>query len=225
MDADEKIQRYGLELAPPGTYTNDLEWRWALKPGDLFDCCDDYGIWYRCTVQARYDSEDSQDCEGNPVPMLSVVFRYPDPNGAKQKDGVKVTGWINAQYDMEQELFSPCVQRFWAYSTQYFNVGPDEMKYDHDVKDQEDVVFASKRIEQYAVHREGSSAGIKHFANFVDEFGHKGGFESIITFFNEVASGKVVATLEHLGLVLAFLSRTMALWTRHFLCHYIKRVD
>lgn len=49
-DADEKIQRYGLGLAPPGTYTNDLEWRCALKPGDLFDCCDDYGIWYRCTV-------------------------------------------------------------------------------------------------------------------------------------------------------------------------------
>ena len=116
-DADEKIGRHGLELAPPGTYTNDLEWRWALKAGDLFDCCDDYGIWYRCTVQARYDSEESVDCEGNPVPMLSIVFRYPDPNGTKVKDGVKVTGWVSAQYDMEQELFSPSIQRFWAYST------------------------------------------------------------------------------------------------------------
>ena len=99
------------------------------------------------------------------------------------------------------------------------------MKYDHDVRDQEDIVFASNRIEQYAVHREGSSAGIKHFANFVDEFGHKGGFERILDFFNQVASGKVVASLEHLGLVLAFLSRTMPLWPRHFMCYYMKRVD
>ena len=49
--------------------------------------------------------------------MLSIVFRYPDPNGTKVKDGVKVTGWVSAQYDMEQELFSPSIQRFWAYST------------------------------------------------------------------------------------------------------------
>lgn len=99
------------------------------------------------------------------------------------------------------------------------------MKYDHDVRDQEDIVFASKRIEQYAVPRDGTCAGIKHFANFVDEFGHKGGFEDIVNYFERVAGGKVPATLEHLGLVLAFLSRTMPLWTRHFMCSYIKRVD
>ena len=84
-----------------------MQWRYDLKKGDLFDCCDDYGIWYRASVLERYESEELEDCEGNPVPILNTAFRYPDEHGLKTKDGVRVTGWISAEYDMHIEIGGP----------------------------------------------------------------------------------------------------------------------
>ena len=66
-ESDRKINRDSLDLAPPGTYTNAMEERYKMKKGDLFDCCDDYGIWYRASVLDRFESEEKEDCEGNPI--------------------------------------------------------------------------------------------------------------------------------------------------------------
>lgn len=37
-------------IAPPGTFTQDFEWRYSLKVGDMVDCIDSVGTWYRSTV-------------------------------------------------------------------------------------------------------------------------------------------------------------------------------
>jgi len=42
------------KIAPLNTHTSDFNWRYELKTGDVFDCCDDYGIWYRSTVKDIY---------------------------------------------------------------------------------------------------------------------------------------------------------------------------
>jgi hypothetical protein len=33
-------------------------YRYELKPGDEFDCCDDYGIWYKSTVKQVFHENE-----------------------------------------------------------------------------------------------------------------------------------------------------------------------
>ena len=75
-----KIRLDSIEIAPPGTFTDDFNVRFKLQPGDLFDCCDDYGIWYKSTVK-RILQTDEVDVEGRPVLKVHVAFRFPDPEG------------------------------------------------------------------------------------------------------------------------------------------------
>jgi hypothetical protein len=42
--------RQGLDIAPIGTFTNDFDWRYKLEEGDMVDCMDGQGIWYRSTI-------------------------------------------------------------------------------------------------------------------------------------------------------------------------------
>jgi hypothetical protein len=37
-------------MAPEGTFTDDIEWREGLKPGDEIDCLDSEGVWYKSTA-------------------------------------------------------------------------------------------------------------------------------------------------------------------------------
>ena len=57
QDVSVKVSRDSVEIAPPGTYTDDMEWRNKLKRGSLLDCCDDYGVWYRSSVLNIYESD------------------------------------------------------------------------------------------------------------------------------------------------------------------------
>jgi hypothetical protein len=44
------VNRFGPELAPEGTFTDDINWRYELKEGDVIDCCDQEYTWYRATI-------------------------------------------------------------------------------------------------------------------------------------------------------------------------------
>lgn len=129
------------EIAPFKKYTSNMAWKDELVVGQLLDVCDDYGVWYRSTLAGRYIDENKEDCDGNPIEMFHIVCRYPDPEGTKQKDGIKVTGWLRDEYDLYIEKTAPAIRPFKHYTTQYYDVQPDNMKYDLDVNDQEDPLF------------------------------------------------------------------------------------
>ena len=37
-------------IAPPGTYTDDFDFRLGLKEGDEIDCMDNEKEWYKSTI-------------------------------------------------------------------------------------------------------------------------------------------------------------------------------
>ena len=76
-----KLNLNGPDIAPFKTFAENLTWREELKDGDLIDACDDYGSWYRSTLNRRYVDNNTVDCDGNPIEMLHIVCRYPDPKG------------------------------------------------------------------------------------------------------------------------------------------------
>ena len=112
-----------------------MQWKDDLESGDLLDACDDYGLWYRSTLHRKFKDNDKVDCDGNPIEMFHIVCRYPDSEGVKEKDGIKVTGWLRDEFDLIVEKNAPCIKIFTSYTTQYMNVGPEEMKYDLEVND------------------------------------------------------------------------------------------
>lgn len=59
---------------------------------------------------------------------------------------MKVTGWVRDDFDLHLEKEAPCIRPFGTYTQQYFNVAPEDMKYDLDVSDQEDVLFQTNHI-------------------------------------------------------------------------------
>ena len=80
-----KIRLDGTEIAPPGKFTDNFNVRFKLGPGDLFDCCDNFGIWYKSTVKQIFKT-DEVDVEGKPVLKVLVSFRFSDPEGQKTDD-------------------------------------------------------------------------------------------------------------------------------------------
>lgn len=46
----KQFERDSPYIAPPGTFTDDFQWRNEFKEGDLVDCVDRFGVWYRSTV-------------------------------------------------------------------------------------------------------------------------------------------------------------------------------
>lgn len=187
--------------------------------GDKLDTCDDYGIWYKSTLASRYTDEDNLDCDGKPIEMLHIVCRYADPEGQKVKDGVKVTGWLKDEFDLILEVNSIAVRQFESYSCQYYNVGNDDMKYDLDVTDQEDQLFQTEELVQFANARKVQFfGGIKYFATMIDDFGSAGGFGRILVLFDQIKEGLYKISVEHISLIVTFLANTMPFWTREFMC-------
>ncbi len=83
-------------LAPPGTYTDDFDWRYDIKDGDLIDCMDSEKEWYKSTVlTTRY----TQNPNGDFIKEVYVGFRTFDEEGSKTDDrGRKFFGW-SEKYD------------------------------------------------------------------------------------------------------------------------------
>ena len=150
--------------------------------------------------------------------MLHIVCRYPDPEGTKTKDGIKVTGWLREDFDLHVEITAPCIKPFTMYTTQYYDVQPDSMKYDLDVADQEDRLFQTDKIEVYARDRKTQFGGIKFIGTILDDFGRRGGFDKIMSMFDLITTGKLKVTVEHISFVMIFLATSLPFWTREFMC-------
>lgn len=125
-DSRESIKicsRYSLEIAPPGLYTDDYQWRYELKEGDLIDCMDTEGTWYRSTIletretqlvvnNPKYTPNDS-----NELPQINQTFKevyvayrfYCEEEGHKtDEEGKKYVGWSN-KYDTWLPVTIPIV--------------------------------------------------------------------------------------------------------------------
>lgn len=124
-------------IAPPGTFTDNFNFRFKLQPGDLFDCCDDYGIWYKSTVKRIFQQNENEvDIEGRPVLKVHVAFRFPDPEGQKtDNEGNRFTGFLADKFDMILYLSSPCVKPLNSMSYQYNSVQTSHMKYELEFSD------------------------------------------------------------------------------------------
>lgn len=134
--SDQVYTRDSIEIAPKNTFTSDLAWKMELKEGDLLDSCDEFGVWYRSTLLRRFFKENELDCEGNMVEYFQIGCRYPDPNGTKtNKEGIKVTGFLNSEWDLVTEVHAPSSKHFKAYTTQYLGVNESDLRYDLKVSD------------------------------------------------------------------------------------------
>ena len=105
-----------------GTFTDSFDWRYSLSEGDLIDCIDTEGIWYRSTVLEVRDvttnkgalvgvGEDEENKESNerPAREANVGFRYySEEEGHKMDDEkhAKFVGWSN-RYDEWIPVTSP----------------------------------------------------------------------------------------------------------------------
>jgi len=152
------------------------------------------------------------------VEFLHIVCRFKDPEGQKEKDGVRYTGWLRDDFDLYLEKAAPCIKPFNNYTTQYFNVSPEDMKYDLEVTDQEDPLYQSSIIQQYGNYRKSHYGGIRYIGTIVDDFGLRNGFTHVLSFFEKIKQGEFKANVEHLCYVLVFLARTLPFWTREFMC-------
>jgi len=61
-DGEQNYNSLSADIAPLRTFSNDFDWRYDLKKGDLVDCLDSEGIWYRSTVlDTRESNPDGTD--------------------------------------------------------------------------------------------------------------------------------------------------------------------
>ena len=136
-----------------------------------------------------------------------------------------MTGWLRDDFDLHLEKTAPCLRPFCSYTTQYFSVAPEDMKYDLDIADQEDVLYQTESIAQYGNHRSGHYGSIKFLGKIVDEFGLKGNFNNIVEFFLKIARGDLKTSVEHVSYVMVLCARMMPFWTREFMCTYITSLN
>ena len=79
-----------------GTYTDDWDWKYDIKAGDLIDCIDHEKDWYKSTI---LEHRMTKNQDGNEVPELYVAFRTYDEEGSKiDEQGRKFFGW-SEKYD------------------------------------------------------------------------------------------------------------------------------
>ena len=101
-----QVNRLGGEIAPLGSFTDDFAWRVAMKPGDLIDCLDSEGVWYKSTVlEERLTKPILSSNEA--VKEVNVGYRYySEEEGHKSDEVGKYVGWSN-KYDSWHTVSSP----------------------------------------------------------------------------------------------------------------------
>ena len=68
-------------MAPEGTFTDDMHWRYELKVGDIVDCLDSEAIWYRSTI---IDERVTPNGAGKDIRELYIGYRvYDEEEGHK----------------------------------------------------------------------------------------------------------------------------------------------
>ena len=185
-----EVERESNLIAPKGKYTDAWHWRFDMKVGTEFSCCDEYGNWYRSTV-IGINQLPEWDVDGESIPVIRVGFRFLDPEGLKDDEfGRKITGWQNAKFDQDMILAMPNIQPLHSMTFTYNNVHSDMCIYEMNIKDIEDVFYPSAEVHQWAATRHDQFAGIQAFAEMINEFGAQGGFEAVIQILEEIAEGK-----------------------------------
>jgi len=83
-------------IAPLGTFTEDWNWRYEIKLGDVLDCLDEEKDWYKSTVLKTRVGTNQQ---GEEIQEIYVGFRTYEEEGSKEDDsGKKFFGW-SEKYD------------------------------------------------------------------------------------------------------------------------------
>lgn len=52
-DSEARVERFDISdarIAPPGTFTDDFDWRFSLAVDDHLNCMDSEKAWYKSTV-------------------------------------------------------------------------------------------------------------------------------------------------------------------------------
>ena len=172
------------EIGPVAAYTGGNEWREALKKGDLIDCLDPSGAWYKSTVvetKAFFDGKADKS-----VVKLFVGYRTYQEDGVKKDTAGKVyQGW-SSSYDEWVKLYSLRVQRPGTVSklgTILCRKGDDEFDKEA-VDDTPDVLLnsmAGKDI--YCVMRVDKESQ-EYPVSLLNMFGEMGGFQKILARFS-----------------------------------------
>lgn len=162
------------EIAPYGTYTEGNEWRLKLSKGDLIDCLDTSGCWYRSTVlEADY---------AVPVPKVYVGYRvYQEDGKKKDVDGRTFQGWSKS-FDEWLEVFSLRVQLAGCMSKDgYMECRTGDREYDKlAIDDSRDMLMNSPRgVKTFCVQRQEKESP-EIVVNLLNAFGAEGGFDKII---------------------------------------------
>jgi hypothetical protein len=126
---------------------------------------------------------------------------------------------------MIHNLASPSIMPFQSMSYFYTDIKSQCMKCELEISnDILDTIYTSTTIKEWATAREAYFNGFRCMATFVNEFGERQGFEQIVRFFNKVKAGEVEANYQHILYLHNFLTRTLPLWSREFVCNYTPRV-
>lgn len=108
--------------------------------------------------------------------------------------------------------------------------------YEMSVKDLEDVIYSTKRVHEWANTRNDQFSGMVAFAEMLNEFGERGGFETIIAVLEDIADGKYTPTLidkdnkqkpdfGYLTTLQSILLKTLPLQTRQFCCRWVHMIE
>jgi hypothetical protein len=90
------------------------------------------------------------------------------------------------------------------------------------VSDMQDPILNSKEWKVFAVQRSDALQNLKCIPVYLNEFGLKGGYDSILTFFKEVSQGKKV-TLQHIFYIVDFVGKTQPLLHKQFAVYFIPK--
>lgn len=201
---NRRLDRVSQEIAFPGKFADDFDWRYKIQVNDTFDCLDSEGVWYKSTcLDARtvnaYSHNENKAIE---IQEIYVGFRVYEEEGHKiDDDGRKYTGWSN-KYDEWMTRTSPTVQRVGTMIKHYKVAGKQTMIYDNTVDDLSDPIYNTSKRTIWAVDRIGYLASMKAITEFMNTFGEEGGFEKILTVLNKSSN----LSMKHYSLLINLLS-------------------
>ncbi len=172
------------EIAPCGSYIVQNDWREALKKGDIVDCMDPSGAWYRSTVievKSFFDGKADKN-----VTKLFIGYRTYQEDGVKKDTaGRPYQGW-SSSYDEWIKLYSLRVQQATSISrigTILCRKGDDEFDKEA-IDDTSDILLnslVSKEI--YCIMRPDKDSH-EYIVTLLNMFGEMGGFDKLLARFN-----------------------------------------
>jgi hypothetical protein len=214
---DDSYNRYfdsiSFEVAAPGTYTQAFDWRYNLSQGDMIDCIDDEGVWYRSTVLEVKETplgDDADDPQARPIKEVYVAYRYYNKDEGHKVDenlgGKKYVGWSN-KYDAWLPGTSPQIQPVRTISRFYNVAGRTPMQYDGGVSDEADIIYNTEGFAQWVVHRDQAAfAKLKFFPDFINDFDARVGFNKLLKLLRGELK-ETPMTVKHLLHVTDFLAK------------------